>query len=172
MQIATSFTVDAPPDEVFAYMLDVDKIVRCLPGAELVEVVDAHTFKGKLTMKVGAVKVAYAGTATISDTAEEGDQATVTLKANGREIGGQGAVRATLTLSIARNATNAATDATDATDATNPTDGTDVGINADFTVSGKLAQFGGGVIEDISRRLIKEMADCIGADLRPSASGG
>jgi carbon monoxide dehydrogenase subunit G len=169
MQIATSFTVDAPPDEVFAYMLDVDKIVRCLPGAELVEVVDAHTFKGKLTMKVGAVKVAYAGTATISDTAEEGDQATVTLKANGREIGGQGAVRATLTLSIARNATNAATDGTDATDAT---DATDVGINADFTVSGKLAQFGGGVIEDISRRLIKEMADCIGADLRPSASGG
>lgn len=171
MQIANSFTVEAPPDEVFAYMLDVDKIVGCLPGAELVEVVDAHTFKGKLTVKVGAVKVAYAGTATISDTTEEGDRATVTVKANGREIGGQGAVRATLTLSIARNATNG-TDGTNDTDATDGTDGTSVGINADFTVSGKLAQFGGGVIEDISRRLIKEMADCIGAGLRSGAAHG
>jgi carbon monoxide dehydrogenase subunit G len=156
VQIANSFTVEAPPDEVLAYMLDVDKIVGCLPGAELAEVVDAHTFKGKLTMKVGAVKVAYAGTATIADTAEEGDRATVTVKANGREIGGQGAVRAMLTVSIARNATI----------------GTDVGINADFTVSGKLAQLGGGVIEDISRRLIAEMADCIGAGLRPGAGRG
>jgi carbon monoxide dehydrogenase subunit G len=156
MQIANSFTVEAPPDEVFAYMLDVDKIVGCLRGAELLEVVDAQTFKGKLTIKVGAVKVAYAGTATISDTAEDGDEATVTVKADGREIGGQGAVRATLTVSMARNATN----------------GTDVGINADFTVSGKLAQFGGGAIEDISRRLIGEMADCIGAGLRSSAASG
>lgn len=155
MKIANSFTVAASPADVFAYLLNVDQVVGCLPGAELVEVVDAQTFKGKLTLRAGAVKVAYSGTAAIVDTTESDHRAVVTVKANGREIGGQGAVRATLLLSVAPGAG----------------DGTDVGIEADFTVSGKLAQFGSGVVEDISRRLIKEMADCIGARLQPESTG-
>ena len=156
MKIANSFTVAAALDEVFAYMLNVDQVVGCLPGAELVEVVDAQTFKGKLSLKVGAVKVAYQGTAHIVDTVEDDDRATVTLKADGREIGGQGAVRATLTLSVAKNADG----------------GTTVGIEADYTVSGKLAQFGSGVMEDISRRMIKDMADCIGSNLQSAGAVG
>jgi carbon monoxide dehydrogenase subunit G len=152
MKIANLFTVGASPDEVFAYLLNVDQVVGCLPGAELTEVVDAQTFKGKLSLKAGAVKVAYSGTAAIVDTTETDDRAVVTVKANGREIGGQGAVRATLLLTVAPGAGG---------------EGTDVGIDADFTVTGKLAQFGSGVIEDISRRLIKEMADCIEGRLQP-----
>jgi uncharacterized protein len=156
MKIANSFTVSATPEEVFAYLLDVDQVVGCLPGAELLEVVDSQTFKGKLTVKAGAVKVAYSGTATIVDTTESDGRALVTLKATGREVGGQGAVRATLRLSVAHGAGG---------------EGTDVGIDADFTVTGKLAQFGSGVIEDISRRLIKEMADTIGTSLQSESTG-
>ena len=63
MQLENSFQVDAPPDRVFDYLLDVNKVVGCVPGAELTEVVDASTFKGKVKVKVGPISVAYNGTA-------------------------------------------------------------------------------------------------------------
>jgi hypothetical protein len=150
LKIANSFSVAAPPDRVFAYMLDINKVVGCVPGAELTEVVDAQTFKGKLTLKVGAVKAAFQGTARIVDTQEEDNRAVVTVKADGREIGGQGTARATLLLSVEGT----------------PSGGTQVGINADFSVSGKFAQFGSRVMEDISQGLVNQMGACIGAALR------
>jgi hypothetical protein len=52
MQLENSFAVAAPPERVFAYLLDVNKIVGCVPGAELSEVVDPTTFKGKVKIKV------------------------------------------------------------------------------------------------------------------------
>jgi len=55
MQLENSFTVGAPPDRVFAYLLDVNKVVGCVPGAELSEVVDPTTFKGKVKIKVGPI---------------------------------------------------------------------------------------------------------------------
>ena len=57
MKINSSFSVAAPPDQVFAYLLDVNQVVGCVPGAELGEVVDASTFSGKLKVKVGAVQI-------------------------------------------------------------------------------------------------------------------
>ena len=67
MQLENSFQVGAPPDRVFAYLLDINKVVGCVPGAELTEVVDASTFKGKVKIKVGPITVAYSGTASIAD---------------------------------------------------------------------------------------------------------
>ena len=66
MQLENSFQVSAPPEKVFAYLLDVNKVVGCVPGAELTEVVDSTTFKGKVKVKVGPITVAYSGTARIS----------------------------------------------------------------------------------------------------------
>src|SRR5262245_55076981 len=63
MQLENSFQVSAPPDRVFAYLLDINKVVGCVPGAELTEVVDESTFKGKVKVKVGPITVAYSGTA-------------------------------------------------------------------------------------------------------------
>lgn len=149
MKISNSFTVDSPPDQVFGFMLDVNRVVGCVPGAELGEIVDAQTFKGKLTMKVGAVKAAFQGTARIVDTEETDGRAAVTIKADGREIGGQGTARATVLMTVA----------------VTPAGGTEVRIDADFSVSGKFAQFGGRVMEDISKGLIDQMAACIRAGL-------
>ena len=67
MQLENSFSVNAPPDRVFAYLLDINKVVGCVPGAELSEVVDPATFKGKVKVKVGPITVAYNGTARITD---------------------------------------------------------------------------------------------------------
>src|SRR6202163_1812896 len=92
MQLENSFTVGAPPERVFAYLLDVNKIVGCVPGAELSEVVDPNTFKGKVKIKVGPVTVAYAGTARIIDRDEASRSAT--LEGEGRETTGPGNARA------------------------------------------------------------------------------
>jgi carbon monoxide dehydrogenase subunit G len=95
MRIDTSFTVDAPPDQVFAHLLDVNQVVGCVPGARLSEVVDSRTFRGTLKVKVGAVQVVYQGTAHLVDVDEEGEtSATATIEAEGREVGGQGSVDA------------------------------------------------------------------------------
>ena len=88
MQLENSFSVGAPPDKVFAYLIDVNKVVGCVPGAELSEVVDPTTFKGKVKIKVGPITVAYSGTAKIVDRNDA--QHTATLEAEGRETTGPG----------------------------------------------------------------------------------
>src|SRR5256714_10977895 len=92
MQLENSFQVGAPPDKVFAYLLDINKVVGCVPGAELSEVVDPATFKGKVKVKVGPITVAYSGTARIAERDDAGHSAT--LEAEGRETTGPGSARA------------------------------------------------------------------------------
>ena len=156
MKIHSGFAVDAPPDQVFAYLLDVSQVVGCVPGAELAEVIDNDTFRGKLKIKVGAVQVTYQGMAHIVETEEGDDRVTVRLEASGKEVGGQGAVRATMALTVA------------AADG----GGSQVDIDTDFTVTGKIAQFGRGVIEDVSKRLVGQMAACISANLGGAVPAG
>jgi carbon monoxide dehydrogenase subunit G len=149
MKIQSSFTVDAPPEQVFAYLLDVNKVVGCVPGAELGEVVDSETFRGKLKIKVGAVAITYQGTAHIASTEELEDRVIVRVDAKGREVGGSGAVFAAVTMTVARSG-----------------GGSEVKIDTDLTVGGKIAQFGRNYIEDISRRMVDEMSACISANLK------
>ena len=151
MQIENSFAVAAPPDRVFSFLLDVNRVVGCMPGAELAEVVDPETFKGKVRIKVGPITVAYNGTAKIASRDEAAR--TATLQAEGRETTGPGSARATANMSV-EDSGGAST----------------VRIATDFTVAGRVAQFGRGVMEDVSRRLIGQMADCIKAQLEAPAA--
>jgi carbon monoxide dehydrogenase subunit G len=159
MQLENSFQVSAPPDRVFAYLLDINKVVGCVPGAELSEVVDPSTFKGKVKVKVGPITVAYSGTARISERSESDH--TATLTAEGRETTGPGSARATAQMSVV------------AADG-----GSTVRIVTEYHIAGRVAQFGRGVMEDVSRRLVNEMAACIKANVetsnpppQPDASG-
>src|SRR5215510_9917092 len=88
MEIENEFTVAAQIDHVWAYLLDVEKVAPCMPGAELTEVVDDNTWKGKVNMKLGPVSLAFAGTVTMQ---ERDDQAhRVKLAAKGMEQKGKG----------------------------------------------------------------------------------
>jgi carbon monoxide dehydrogenase subunit G len=147
MQIENEFAVNAPPDRVYAFLLDVNRVVACVPGAELSEVVDPSTFKGRVKIKVGPITVAYNGTARIA----ERDEATrmARLEADGRETTGPGSARATATMTVA------------GADA----GGSMVKLSTDYTVAGRVANFGRGVMEDVSRRLVGQMADCIKSNL-------
>src|SRR5260370_10579260 len=91
MQLENSFSVAAPPSRVFAYLLDVNKIVGCGPGAELSEVVDPTTFKVKEKIKVGPITVAYSGTARIAN--REDAKHAATHDPEGRVPTGPGSVR-------------------------------------------------------------------------------
>src|SRR2546425_2895445 len=156
MQLENSFTVGAPPERVFAYLLDVNKIVGCVPGAELSEVVDPSTFKGKVKVKVGPITVAYKGTAKITDRNDGGR--TATLEAEGRETTGPGSARAKAYMSVLPEGA-----------------GSVVKIVTDYSVAGRVAQFGRGVMEDVSRKIVNEMAACIKANVEaaePAAGGG
>jgi uncharacterized protein len=156
MQLENSFTVGAPPERVFAYLLDVNKIVGCVPGAELSEVVDPTTFKGKVKIKVGPITVAYNGTARIVDRDDAGRAAT--LEADGRETTGPGSARAKARMSVEAEGS-----------------GSVVKIVTDYSVAGRVAQFGRGVMEDVSRRIVNDMATCIKANVEaaePASDGG
>jgi carbon monoxide dehydrogenase subunit G len=146
MQLENSFAVAAPPDQVFAYLLEVNKVVGCVPGAELSEVVDPTTFKGKVKVKVGPITVAYNGTAKIAER-DDALRAAV-LEAEGRETTGPGSARAKATMKV------------DADGA-----GSLVKITTEYSVAGRVAQFGRGVMEDVSRRIVNDMAACIKANL-------
>src|SRR5439155_22087077 len=151
MQIENSFAVGAPPDRVYRFLLDVNQVVGCMPGAELSEVVDPSTFKGKVKIKVGPITVAYNGTAKIAERDETARRAM--LQAEGRETTGPGSARATATMTVEESE-----------------GGSTVNIATDFTVAGRVAQFGRGVMEDVSRRLIGQMADCIKTQLEAPAA--
>lgn len=146
MQIENTFEIDAPPDRVYAFLLDVNRVVGCVPGAELSEVVDPNTFKGKVKIKVGPVTVAYAGTARIADRDDVARSAV--LEGEGRETTGPGNARAKATMSVTESG-----------------GGSRVTVNTDFTVAGRVAQFGRGLMEDVSKSLVAQMAACIKSKL-------
>jgi carbon monoxide dehydrogenase subunit G len=151
MQLENSFSVAAPPDRVFAYLLDVNKVVGCVPGAELSEVVDRTTFKGKVKVKVGPITVAYSGTARIADRNDAARSAT--LEAEGRETTGPGSARAKALMTVEAEGA-----------------GSTIKIVTEYSVAGRVAQFGRGVMEDVSRRIVNDMAACIKANVEASES--
>jgi carbon monoxide dehydrogenase subunit G len=152
MQIENSFAVKAAPDRVYEFLLDVNNVVSCVPGAELSEVVDPNTFKGKVRIKVGPVTVSYNGTARI--TSRDAETRTATLEAEGRETTGSGSAQATTVMAVAADGESSA-----------------VTLTTDFTVVGRVAQFGRGIMEDVSRHLVGQAAECIQSKLEAPLPG-
>jgi hypothetical protein len=152
MQIENSFAVKAASDRVYEFLLDVNNVVSCVPGAELSEVVDPNTFKGKVRIKVGPVTVSYNGTARI--TSRDAETRTATLEAEGRETTGSGSAQATTVMAVAPDGESST-----------------VTLTTDFTVVGRVAQFGRGIMEDVSRHLVGQAAECIQLKLEAPPSG-
>ena len=144
MEIRNEFTVAAPADDLWAFLLDVEKIAPCMPGAELTEVVDAHTWKGRMTMKFGPVSMAFAGTVT-EDERDDAEHK-VKLTAKGTEQKGKGAANASVTSWLEPG----------------PGEGeTTVQMLADITITGAAAQMSRGLLPEISKKLTQQFADCL-----------
>jgi uncharacterized protein len=151
MLIENTFTVARPVEEVWAFMLDVEKIAPCMPGAELTETVDDHTWKGKVNMAFGPVKMAFAGSVTLDERDDAAHR--VVLKAKGTEQKGKGAANASVTSWL------------------EPGDGaTLVQMQADIMLTGAAAQLSRGLLPEVSKKLTQQFADCLEATLTASAA--
>jgi carbon monoxide dehydrogenase subunit G len=142
MHIENSFEVAAPIERVWDYLLDVERVVPCMPGAQLTETIDEKNWKGKVTVKLGPVSLSFAGKVTMDELDETGRRAV--LKASGMEQRGKGAAQATITSTLEPSA-----------------EGTRVLIAQDLSVSGQAAQFSRGMMQDVSNKLTLEFAQCL-----------
>ncbi|WP_432074620.1 SRPBCC family protein [Streptomyces wuyuanensis] len=149
MELRHEFTVPVPVDEAWRALLDIERVAPCLPGTTVQEF-DGEKVNGTVKVKVGPVTLTYRGTAVF----EERDEAAhrMVLKANGKEVRGQGTARATVTAGLT------------ASDA-----GTAVSVRTDFAVTGRPAQIGRGVIAEVGDRLVGRFADCLSERLAGAA---
>jgi uncharacterized protein len=156
MKLEQSFEVAAPIDTVWAALTDLERVAPCLPGAAITEHDDEGTYHGTFQVKLGPTTAAYRGTIKI-ESADEGTH-TATLKARGTDKRGQGGASATIVNTLSEH-----------------DGGTTVEAVTDFTITGRLARFGrGGMMEDISNRLMRDFATCLSSRLAdaPAAPSG
>ena len=152
MELAHEFTVNTPIDRAWAVLTDVERIAPCMPGAELTEV-DGDTYHGLVKVKVGPITAQYKGTASFVE--KDGAAHRAVLKAAGRDARGQGNASATVTAVM-----------------TEQGDGTRVAITTNMTVSGRVAQFGRGVMADVTAKLLQQFVDNLEADVLAPAGKG
>jgi len=145
MKLENEFRVSVPIDRAWEVLTDIPLITPCLPGAALTDHDDTE-YKGKVKIKVGPVTADYSGSAVFVTR----DEAThhVEISAAGRDSRGSGNASATITA-----------------DMTTDGDGTKVSITTDLKISGKVAQFGKGMIAEVSGKLIDQFVDCIEQEL-------
>jgi uncharacterized protein len=147
MRLENSFEVPAPPEQAWELLNDVPRVVPCMPGAELTETIDENTWKATMHVKLGPIALQF-GTDVTRQAADEAAR-TTTLQAKARELKGRGGATATIESTLAPAGT-----------------GTHVTIVTDLTLQGAVAQYGRGVVADVSNQLVKRFADCIAAQLQ------
>jgi carbon monoxide dehydrogenase subunit G len=139
VELSNSFTVEVGPDRAWEVLTDVPAIAPCLPGAQLQEV-DGEEYKGIVKVKVGPIVAQYRGAATFVE--KDAEARRIVLRAEGRETRGQGNASATITARLQPAG-----------------DRTEVVVDTDLTVTGKVAQFGRGVMADVSAKLMDQFAE-------------
>lgn len=139
MLIENSFEVAADPDEVYRFLQDAHNVAACFPGAELTEDLGEDSYRGKVKIKVGPVTAAYQGVAKVVE--RDAVARTAVLLADGKDTRGSGTAKARATMRV-----------------TPAGAGANVVLATDLTISGKLAQFGRGIMADVSGRMVGELA--------------
>lgn len=153
MLIEIDFSVGAPIDKVWAELQDLPGLVPCLPGAELTQDFGGDRYEGKVVQRLGPVSLRFTGVAELVDS----DEATHTLvlHAAGSEDKGKGNADMTMTMRLSSVGGKTKVDA-----------------SMDLQVSGAAAQFGRGMIADVSGVLMRSFADCVEAKINSGGAGG
>ena len=149
MKLENEFRVDVPVEEAWRVLLDVERIAPGMPGAQLQEV-EGDEYRGIVKVKVGPITAQYKGVARITESDDANHRAVI--RAEGRDTRGQGNASATATAVLQPDG-----------------DGTRVNIDSDVTITGKVAQFGRGVIADVSAKLLDQFVACLESDVLSSA---
>lgn len=152
MELTNDFRVPIAPSEAWRVLTDLERIAPLLPGAELREV-DGDEYHGVVKVKVGPITATYKGTARIVRLDESTGE--VVISAAGRDTRGQGNASATITATMAPDGT-----------------ATLVNLVTDLAITGKVAQFGRGVLSDVSTKLLGQFVEALEADLAAGATAG
>src|SRR3954452_9879649 len=153
MKLENEFTVPASIDEAWNFLLDVPRVAPCLPGATVEPGGEDGEFQGTMKLKIGPISASYKGTVRIQEADEAAHR--VAMRAQAKDARGQGTAAATITSTMEETA-----------------DGTKVTVETDMRVTGPAAQFGRGVMQDVSAKLMKRFADCLAEELSGGADGG
>jgi carbon monoxide dehydrogenase subunit G len=141
VKMENDFTVEAPVEQAWETLLDLERITPCLPGAALEEE-SGDEYKGTMTIRLGPVTQKYNGTVSFDETDEESRRAV--LKADGKDARGQGTASATITSTLSEE-----------------DGGTRVRVETDMHLTGRAAQFGRGVQQEVAAKLINQFAECL-----------
>lgn len=141
MELTNDFRVAVAPSAAWEVLTDVERIAPCMPGAQLQEI-EGDEYRGVVKVKVGPITAQYKGKAVFVERDEENHRAV--LRAEGRDTRGQGNASATITATLVPDG-----------------EGTQVTVVTDLTVTGKVAQFGRGVLADVSTKLLGQFVECL-----------
>jgi carbon monoxide dehydrogenase subunit G len=140
MEFDNSFTVEKPIDEVWSTMVDLERVVPCVPGATILEKTADNAVKAEVKIKLGSMSMNYSGPAEIVEQDDSAHRAMMNARA--KEAGGQGNADAKVSMQL-----------------TGTDGGTEVAIHSQINVTGKAAQMGEGVIAAVTEGMIKEFSE-------------
>jgi len=153
VKLENSFDVSASTEAAWELLMDVPRVIPCMPGAELVETVDDSNWKARMRVKLGPISLTF-----LTDVhRDEVDEAArrVRLAASAREERGRGAASATIESSLASIEGR-----------------TRVSTVTELTLSGAVAQYGRGLVQDVTAQLLRSFAECLEKQLSPSPGEG
>lgn len=153
-KIEERFEVQAPVERVWKYLIDPQRVVQCLPGAELLEMQDERSFLGAIKVKVGPLAMSFKGRGQFTEVNEEAHQ--VRMVGEAREVSGSGSTKVTMLSTVAPLANG----------------GAEVLVNAEVDLVGKIVQFGRGMIEEVSRQMFRQFSACVRQQLEVPVEDG
>jgi len=151
MEIASDFELNLPPDDAYALLLDLERVTPCMPGATLGPEQDDGSRELNVTVRLGPMKFNYGGTVQIAERDEAARRAV--LLGSAQETRGQGSASARITMTVS------------------PQDGGRARVDSVATIdlTGRAAQTGRGIVEDVARRMVGQMAECLAAKTEAQA---
>ena len=149
--IEKRFVINAAPREVWAFLTDPSKVAGCLPGAAITGQVDERTHAGTIAVKVGPVSARYKGTVRFERLDQE--EGVAEIAAAGQDVRGKGGADMRMTSRIIERG---------------PSE-TEVTVTSTVNVTGILAQFGRGMIQDLSDQMFRQFTDAMRAALESAA---
>jgi carbon monoxide dehydrogenase subunit G len=146
LTLENEFVVEAGLETTWETLLDLNRVAACLPGASIEPADDDGSYEGRMTVKLGPVSLVYQGTAVLTEVDEAGRVAAFSLK--GREVRGQGTASATIRNSLVAEGAS-----------------TRVRVETELSVTGRPAQFGRGIMQDVAGRMLADFARCLSREI-------
>jgi carbon monoxide dehydrogenase subunit G len=150
LKLTNAFNVPVGPDECWVALMDVPRVIPCLPGARLTEVVGDNEWNAAIDVKLGPMGFEFG--ARIERTRADETAREIELSVTARELRGKGEARAVVESSLAPGS-----------------EGTTVSIDTDLTLQGAVARYGGGLVADVAAQLTKQFAECLARHLERSS---